>query len=576
VNRVSRVSLATVVIMVLFTLGGSWLTHRAVNNQENRLLGERTNEVGVVFSSAIDDLAAPMKELGAVLQATHDSPAAFARASAAAEQGSKGALTFALLEQVPTGFKVVLASGSALTVGQVITDARAQTLDRALSTKNLVPTSVIGQGSNRALGFALGGPAAPAGMVLYRQTALGPVGPPRQAGTQPFSELNVALYAAPRPDVAQVIVQTAAQLPSHGKTRTEPLPVGVSTWTLQASAVHPLVGTATADAPYLVLGSGLLLSLLVAAAIEAESRRRRSTQALYETEHHLAETLQRSLLPTLPTVGGLDLDARYLPGAAEQAVGGDWFDVFEIEDGRIGLVIGDVVGHDIAAAAQMSQIQASLRASAWTGDPPGEVLEQVDALIKMFDLSELVTVFYGLLDPPDANGARLLTYANAGHLPPILRDGEREIRELDDAGSLLLGAPGDGSGRRTQRTVILAPGTSLLMFTDGLVEEPGGSLTDALARLRTTLAAAPVDATASDLCDLSLQHIDPKRLRDDVAVLVVRMTALSDAGPTRGFDNDSRVGRSPAARALRGRSEGDGPMVAPRTTSDSGSPLAGA
>ena len=163
-------------------------------------------------------------------------------------------------------------------------------------------------------------------------------------------------------------------------------------------------------APWAALVAGLIVALLVGVVVEAEGRRRDAAVELYATEHRMAETLQRSLLPELPALPGLGLAARYVAGAPGQEVGGDWFDVFPIDGGRVGLVIGDVMGHDLAAAAAMSQIRSALRAYAWRGESPGAVLEQLDQFVTNFAMTPLVTVFYGMLKAPVGDGSRLLRY----------------------------------------------------------------------------------------------------------------------------------------------------------------------
>jgi Stage II sporulation protein E (SpoIIE) len=525
-GRLGRITVGVVVLMIVLTAAGALVTRSAVHDQQRRLLRERTNEIGLVFSSDIGAIPVSLQGLGGVLRATHESPTALAQAGLATQAGNQ-TVSFALMKPTSAGFVVIVAAGSSLHVGQVITDARVRALHEATTTSELVPTGVIGTGSARLLGFALGGSAVPAGTVLYRQSALGPVGAPRAAKTAPFSELNVVLYASARPIRADVLVETASASPLRGDVITEQVPAGAATWTLQTSAVHSLIGPDVADAPWIVLISGLVLSLLVGLVIEVETRRRKSAVALYRSERHVAETLQRSLLPTLPTIEGLALFARYLPGAADQQVGGDWFDVFAINDGRIGIVIGDVVGHDIVAAAAMSQIQASLRALAWQGASPKAVLDQLDALVHNFAISELVTVFYGVLDVADADGGRLLTYANAGHLPPLCRRQDGQVDDLDDASSVLLGAPSSPGAIREQAQIRLAAESTLVLFTDGLVEVPGESLTDSLARLRSIVTTAPSGADPETLCDLLLGDLNLHQLRDDVAVLTIGLASAS-------------------------------------------------
>jgi hypothetical protein len=522
-HRFRRLSLVIVLVMVAITVVGSLAARAAVRDQESRLLTERTNEIGLVLTSAIGDLPGPLDVLGGVLRATNESPSAFGQASAAAEVGTAAKVTFALVRKTPAGFRVVMAKGSGVRQGQLISDERAQAFARALTTTEVVPTTVIGKGANRALGFAIGPPVSPAGTVLYRQDPLGVVGAPREASTAPFSELDVVIYASSTAQPSQLLAETTNTLPLKPPVHTQPLPAGAQTWTLQASAVHPLVGGATEDAPWIVLVGGIFLAVLVGLVTEAETRRRKSALALYDSEHRVAETLQRSLLPILPSIAGLGLAARYLPGAAHQEIGGDWFDVFVLDDGRVGVVIGDVVGHDIAAAAAMSKIQASLRAYAWGGVTPSEVLDRLDGLIATFGISELTTVFYGLLDPPDAAGQRRLTYANAGHLPPFVRYPDGHVADLSAANSLVLGAPVPAGTVRPLGQTALSAGSTLLLFTDGLVEVPGESLTDSLSELQARIAGAAAGTDAEGLCDLVLAPVNPDRLRDDVAVLTIAL-----------------------------------------------------
>jgi serine phosphatase RsbU (regulator of sigma subunit) len=279
-----------------------------------------------------------------------------------------------------------------------------------------------------------------------------------------------------------------------------------------------------ADAQWFVLAVGIVVSLLVGVAVEAEGRRRRSAIALLASEHDIAETLQRSLLPELPHLEGLDLAARYLAGGTFQQVGGDWFDVFALTDGRVGIVIGDVIGHDIAAATAMSQIRASLRAYAWEGEAPGAVLARLDRLIDAFGLAQLVTVFYGVLEAAKADGSRFLCYANAGHVPPFTLSPDGRVDSLAGGGSTVIGAP--TTENRAQAEQVLPAGSTLLLFTDGLVEVPGGSLKDSLANLAATVSAHQPTDPAERLCERVVTAMEGQDLRDDIAVLAIRVLAL--------------------------------------------------
>ena len=513
----------TVLAALVLTTAAVWATQLGVKDQSRRLLKERTSEISLVFTQAIDAIPTSLQQLGAVLGATHGDAGAFASAAQQQAAASPTPLTFAWLRpQGSVGFRVIASAGTGdLAVNQVVTDERVASLRTALTDQQVVPTTVIG--ADRMLGFALGPPAAPVGTVLYRQTTLGPaVNPPRAASTAPFSELNVTLYSSRTADPAKVLTSTSRDLPLRGDVRSTFLDVGDTRWLLTVSARSPLVGRLTEDAPWVVVGVGLIGTALIGLVVETVARRRDAAVELYQVEHHVAEALQRSLLPQLPELPGLELAARYLASGIGQEVGGDWFDAFPVSGGRCGLVVGDVIGHDVAAASAMAQIRALLRGYAVDGESPATVLARLDRIVDELHLTQLVTVFYGLLDAPEADGSRQLRYCNAGHVPPVLRHADGSVVPLGGGASVVIGAPIDSE--YTESVVSLPASSTLTLFTDGLVEVPGGSLTDGLDRVARTLAGS-ADPTPDALCEELLADVSLRSLRDDVALLVVRVGA---------------------------------------------------
>ncbi|HWA65795.1 MAG TPA: PP2C family protein-serine/threonine phosphatase [Mycobacteriales bacterium] len=543
----ARLSALVLALVLALTAFGTWAVRDVVHSQEKQLLRERGNEVGLVLKEAVDSLSSELRTVGGVLQATDSSPAAFRRASAALVAASHGKDSIALFQRSPAGFRARLVDGQAFTVGQQPSGSLTDVLSRAATVGAVIPTAVMGAGADRTLGFALGPPATSQATVLYLQLPLGPLGPPREADTAPFHELHVVLYGSPTPIASQALVATTDEFPLRGDVRTVEVPAGAATWSLQVSAVHPLVGGAAANAQWLTLGAGIALAVLLALVVEIESRRRRSALALYRNEHELAEALQRSLLPELPAVAGLELAARYLPGSSGQQVGGNWYDVFELDGGYVGLVIGDVLGHDIEAAVLMSRVQTALRAHALVGEEPAAVLDRLDQLVKSLQTDRLVTVFYGLLAPPDAAGNRSLTFANAGHPPPLLHDARTGTREIDEADSILLGVPVTTSDARAQQTITVGPDATLVFYTDGLVEIPGQSLTDLIANLRSTVTAEVPNATAEQVCERLVARIHPAARRDDVALLVVQLPSATLSGCSRSDESSQPQLLQPAA-----------------------------
>jgi len=245
---------------------------------------------------------------------------------------------------------------------------------------------------------------------------------------------------------------------------------------------------------------------------------------LYTQAHDIAITLQRSLLPVaLPEVPGRQFAAQYLPAGRDSQVGGDWWDVFSLPDGAIGLAIGDVMGHDITAAAAMGQLRSVLRTCAWAGDNPAVVLDRMDQLVQGFDMAQLATCIYARLAPEDgADGRRRhsrLSWASAGHLPPVLQLADGSAHLLDAAVGVPIGVPGSLS--RQGHSITLPAGSTLLLYTDGLVETRTADIDDDTATLLTKVRQHQPDDGPQALVDRVIGG--GADLTDDVAVLAVRI-----------------------------------------------------
>jgi serine phosphatase RsbU (regulator of sigma subunit) len=514
-----RLPVGVLIGLLLLSVVVALVTRAVESDQDNRLLVQRANEVSLVLETSIGSLETTMTALGHV--ARDGGTALFIKEAADDVAAGPGDLAFALLRPDHGSYVVTVETGHGLSVGEVASAPIATALTAAQKGGDLVVTPIIGSGAERLLGFALGGPSVPGGMVLYRQSALGPVKAPREASTAPFDELKVVLYADSRPVPAQVVVTTTKDLPLTGRTLSLPFPVGASHWLLAVSSAQPLVGTVAAWAPWIALLVGLAASLLIAATLEQAVRRRDAAVALYRSEHRVAETLQYRLLPALATVPGLDIASRYVAASDSQQVGGDWFDVFDLGDRRTAVVIGDVMGHDIEAAAAMAQVRAALRAYALENDEPALVLERLAHLVDAFDVTGLVTVIYGVLGPPNSDGARQFRWANAGHLPPLVRVADGQVHELDDGRSGVIGAP--AIEPRGQGRAVLARGSALVLYTDGLVERPGTPLTDSIGELRASLEHILPGTSADELCEAVLVAKAPDQTRDDIALVVIRL-----------------------------------------------------
>jgi anti-sigma regulatory factor (Ser/Thr protein kinase)/putative methionine-R-sulfoxide reductase with GAF domain len=257
---------------------------------------------------------------------------------------------------------------------------------------------------------------------------------------------------------------------------------------------------------------------LAAARIAPGIERARLFSAL-EHEHRLAMLLQRSLLPrALPETVGIKVAARYLP--ARDEVGGDWYDVIELPRGRIGLAIGDVVGHGVRAAALMGQLRTALNAYAQEGHGPSHTLELVDRFVQSMGEYAMATAVYAVFDPETAR----LRIATAGHPPPIIIS-ERTARVLD----LTPGAPLGGFpyGSCPEQEFTLNTGETVVLYTDGLVERRGIALNETIEQLASILSRARNPERA---CQVAVDEmVSPEGLADDVAIVAMQSTPIPDA-----------------------------------------------
>ncbi len=241
-------------------------------------------------------------------------------------------------------------------------------------------------------------------------------------------------------------------------------------------------------------------------------------------ERRVAHTLQRSMLTTdLPVVDGVELAVRYLPGTRRTEISGDWYDVIPLPDGRVGVVIGDVVGRGIEAAATMSQLRTALRAYAVDGLQPSEVVGKLHGLVDHLGVGLSTTLAYLDFDP----FTREVRYVSAGHLPILLVPAVGPSRYLAGARSTPLGAAPVGAAIPQDR-IVLGPGDAVLLYTDGLVERRDDGIDNRLEQLRAAIGAAPAELAAA------LEHLtgtlvgDDEPRQDDVALLALRVAATHD------------------------------------------------
>ncbi|MET1001155.1 MAG: SpoIIE family protein phosphatase [Acidimicrobiia bacterium] len=260
-----------------------------------------------------------------------------------------------------------------------------------------------------------------------------------------------------------------------------------------------------------------------------------------EQEHNIAESLQRSLLSdTSPEHPDLSCAARYIPATAQVAVGGDWYDVIPLRDGRLGFVVGDVAGHGVGAAAEMGQLRMVLRAYALDDHSPAETLHRVNRLLCGLDPSAMATAWYGCYDP----ASRVVTFSSAGHCPALVVDAEGHSTYLDEVHGPPLGA--SATTHYTQSEQLLDAAATLLLYTDGLVEKRGEPFDKGLVALSEAVSTAPRDL--HEMCDHIVATLLDGPIEDDVAVLALRPISL--VGPTLRLREPAMPDSLPATRRV--------------------------
>jgi PAS domain S-box-containing protein len=421
-----------------------------------------------------------------------------------AQDGARRAVQHnALLAEVRAELAVARDTESAL--------ARLAQLVVPLLTDSCIVTVVDREGHVRDIGSWHADPARRALLQQYTRVRLdtlprtSPVARALDAGT-PVTESVEAVLALMEPGPARDLLQqlgptSATVLPLTADDRT----VGVLTLYQDAGRTVPPEDLHTARQVAAHAGRAI-------ARVHRQSR-----------QAELAEALQRSLLTDPPDLGDTAVAVRYVPAAEAARVGGDWYDAFRQRDGSPVVVIGDVVGHDTEAAAAMGQLRSLLRGIAhYSGAGPAEVLRGLDEAITGLHTDTLGTAIVARFERPTGRGWGRLRWANAGHPPPILIGADGTVRLLGgEGGDLLLGI--DAGSARAEPVVAVEPGTTLFLYTDGLVERRDRVIDEGLEQL-VTLLGELADRPLEDLCDAVLEGMLPDTPQDDVALVAVRLS----------------------------------------------------
>ena len=530
--RAFRLHVSTIVVILVgvgLTVGLS-LSARAVhNNNEDRLLRERVQEAGVLISGVLPSLETPLASAAAVAEATNGDRVAFTRVMSPLV-GPKGQYASAAIWPVdanPPKPALVLGARPELE-SETPAEIRAL-LNRAARSPSLTVAGLLDSPQPR-LAYAATSRHAPTRYVAYAEANL-----PKNRkstviqGNAAFADLGYALYlgSSERPDA--LLTTSTSDLPLRGRRAAITVPFGDNKLRIVMTPMSELGGTLLAKLQWLLLGFGLLLTGGAAALTERLVRRREQAlrladelgviaeenARLYATQRTVAQTLQHSLLPErLPDVPGLTVGARYIAGAADMDIGGDWYDVMQLDDGNVMFVVGDVSGRGLAAGTIMAALRYAIRAYAVQGDDPASILTKLAALISIGDDGHFATVLCGVLDVERHE----VTIANAAHPEPLVISGEANFVGTN------IGVPiGVQMVRPYEAVTITVPSTAtLLVFTDGLIERRGEVIDVGLQRLRETAGRA--HSSLEDLLEDLTEQLLPDGPADDTAILGVRWT----------------------------------------------------
>lgn len=503
---------------IAVTGGLAWAAQMTHEENEGRLLRQRTREAAAVLEAAVPGLEvrlATSAALADVVDGTGAEAEVFRQAlgSQIAPEGPFVSLSVWRGEERDP--MVLLGEEPKLAGGEV---TRRALFRRAVATGSLTLENLLG-GDTPRLGYAL--PAPNGGeVVVYAEQALPAERTAVVQSDSAFDGLDYSLSLGPRESSDSLLLASTSDLPLQGRRATETISFGDTSLLLVVSPDGALGGSLSTRLSLLVLAAGLSLTGVAGGLTERLQRRRRHAEELVEENARLYEEqragsllLQQSLLPrSLPAVAGVEIAVRYVAGEAGTYVGGDWYDVIDCE-GSLIVVVGDVSGRGLTAASDMARVRYTVRTLAAEGFPPAEILARSSDLDEGQSSGHFATVVCGMVDVAD----RTLTVASAGHPRPlVVADGEAYWIDLPIGPPIGVGA----EAQYAATSATLPAGATLLLVTDGLYERHDESIDVGFERLRS--AATRAEGSLQSVLDGILTELTGGSSDDDIAILALR------------------------------------------------------
>ena len=496
-------------------------------SNENRLLRLRGRELSSVLSTAVPGVQTPLAAAAALADDNAGNPQRF-RAFIAPYVGPGHQFASVSLWRLGVGKPAPsVVAGTPPVLASRPEQARRFFAEAERGTQ-LKITAITGPASPPGLGYAYATPGATGGFAAYAESALPADRRSPIASSSAFSDLNYALYLGTTRSPEHLLLTSLSHFPVTGRQSSDVVPFGDSEFTLVVTPRRSLSGGFFADLPWIVALVGALITLAAALVAERLARRRRDAERLaseldavasrnrdmYTEQRTIAETLQHALLPeSLPPLRGLEVSALYIPAASGLDVGGDWYDIVATHEDRALVMIGDVSGHGLRAATAMASLRHAALAFASEDSRPGSVLARLSDFVNTTEHTYFATMLCMLIDIP----ARRLTVASAGHVAPLLLDGD-DGHFVKFEVNVPIGVQRDSPYH--EASVSVAPYSTLIAFTDGLVERRGEPLDAGLARLRE--AAAEPRAALDELLGRVARSLASHDHHDDTAIVGIR------------------------------------------------------
>lgn len=519
--RLRRWPIVVMVAGLAVTAAGVAATHQMYRHSEQQLLEQQTREVGAVLTGSIVRAETVVADAALLADATAGDPVRFATFAdqMAMDHNFVGA------QLVHTDGDVVASGGEGPLVGPTERrDLTGALLRSALEEPGTIRVALVEGDTARRIAYATTS-ATDTPFVVYAEAPLPdtPTGLGRSDG--PFSDLDYAIYLGEERDRELLLFASTDEVPITGRTSTVVLPYADQGITFTARAARPLAGRFAQISPFVLAVGGIVVAAGAALGTRSVLRRGRAAERLARALAEVTReqrngigTLRQSLLPRrLQAPPGITLETGYWPADTDHEISGDFYDAFQVTENRWAVVIGDVCGKGVEAAALTGLARHTMRAAARHLRSPAEVLRWTHEAIAAYGAATYVTACFAFLDVAD-DGYHL-SMSLGGHPKPALwRNGS--VRLIGENGTLL----GMVEPRLTTTVEHLAPGDVLVLYTDGLTDTPDALLDEqALAVLITTTIARCEPAACADAIRDEIHQLQLHGSIDDSAVLVVHV-----------------------------------------------------